>query len=157
MNVTEIRRLLENSGIRVLDADSYSVYIEDPSCIMRGFETFLEYAWVIIVFITGVLLFGWAVALIRGAKNGVANTVTNLRNLFLIFAGLAMVGPIVNMIYGGDVFGVGCKTVAVSVNELNTLLDARNKKMSGHAGDLYEDFQIYDSGVIQPVHVDDSY
>jgi len=150
MNVSEIRRLLENSGIRVLNADSLSVYIEDPSCIMRGFETFLEYAWTIIVFITGVLLFGWAISMIRGAKNDI---LINIRNLFLMFAALSLVGPIIGMIYGDDIFGIGCKTINISVAELNTLLDARHKKMSGRTGDLYEDFQIYDSGAVQPVQI----
>jgi len=152
MHSDEIRRLLENSGIRVLDTDSLSVYIEDPSCILRGFETFLEYAWVIVTFIAGVLLFGWAISMIRGVKNDI---VTNMRNLFLMFAALAMVGPIVNVIYGDDIFGIGCKTINISVSELNTLLDARHKKMSGRTGDLYEDFQIYDSGAVQSVRMDD--
>ena len=147
MNTAEIVRLLKNSGIRVLGADSLSVYIEDPSCVMRGFETFLEYAWVIIVFITGVLLFGWAISMIRGAKNDI---LINIRNLFLMFATLAMIGPILNVIYGDDIFGIGCKTINISINELETLLDARHKKMSGHIGDLYEDFQIYDSATTTP-------
>lgn len=150
MNTTEIVRLLTNSGIRVLGADSTMVYIEDPSCILRGFETFLNYAWLIIVFITGVLLFGWAISMIRGAKNDIA---INIRNLFLIFAVLAMVGPIVNMIYGDDIFGIGCKTITVSIDDINTLLDARHKKLSTPTGDLYEDFQIYDSGVTEPVQI----
>lgn len=154
MNTNEIVRLLQNSGIRVLNADSTSVYIEDPSCILRGFETFIEYAWIIITIVTGVLLFGWAVSLIRGAKNDIA---TNIRNLFLMFATLSLAGPIINVIYGGDVFGAGCKTIAVSIDELNTLLDARHKKLSEHTDDLYEDFQIYDSGAIQPVQIGEGY
>lgn len=150
MNVAEIKRLLENSGIRVLGTDSLSVYIEDPSCIMRGFETFLEYAWVIVTIVTGFLLFGWAVSMIRGAKNDI---LINIRNLFLMFASLAMIGPIVGVIYGDDIFGLGCKKINISIAELNTLLDARHKKMSKNTGDLYEDFQIYDSGVIQSVQI----
>jgi hypothetical protein len=152
MNTAEIVRLLKNSDIRVLGADSTSVYVEDPSCILRGFETFIEYAWAIIAIVTGVLLLGWAISLIRGAKN---NITTNLRNLFLMLMTLTMAGPIVNVIYGGDVFGAGCKTIAVSMDDLNTLLDARHKKMSKRSGDLYEDFQIYDSGAIQSVSIDE--
>ena len=150
MNTAEIVRLLQNSGIRVLGADSLSVYIEDPSCIMRGFETFLEYAWTIIVFITGILLFGWAISMIRGAKNDI---LINIRNLFLMFAALSMIGPIVSVIYGDDIFSIGCKTINVSTSELNTLLEARHKKMSKRTGDLYEEFQIYDSGATQPVNI----
>lgn len=134
MHTDEIVRLLENSGIRVLNADSMSVYIEDPSCIMRGFETFLEYAWTIIVFITGILLFGWAISMIRGAKNDI---MVNIRNLFLLFAALSMVGPIVSVIYGDDIFSIGCKTINISVLELNNLLDARHRTMSGYQSPNY--------------------
>ena len=152
MNTAEIVRLLQNSGIRVLGADSLSVYIEDPSCIMRGFQTFLEYAWIIIACITGFLLVGWAVSMIRGAKNDI---LINIRNLFLMFAALSMVGPILNVIYHGDIFGAGCKTVNISTEELNTLLEARHKKLSKRTGDLYEDFQIYDSAAAQTVQIEE--
>jgi hypothetical protein len=147
MDTATIIRLLQNSGIHVLGANPTSVIIEDPSCIMRGFETFLNYAWTIIVFITGVLLFGWAVSLIRGAKNDIA---TNLRNLFLIFAGLAMAGPILNTVFNGDLFGVGCKQIEVSIAELNNLMDARNRRLGNRSTAPYEDFQIQDSGAITP-------
>lgn len=144
MNTETIVRLLKNSGVNVLGADSTSVFIEDPSCILRGFETFIEYAWVIITTITAVLLFGWAVSLIRGAKNDIF---INLRNLIIMFATLSMVVPIVNMIWGDDLFARGCKQIAIPMNDLNTLLDARNKKLKNASGDLYEDLDIYDSGV----------
>lgn len=144
MNTETIVRLLKNSGINVLGADSSSVYIEDPSCILRGFETFIEYAWVIITVITGVLLFGWAVSMIRGAKNDIF---INMRNLIIMFATLAMVVPIVNVIWGDDLFARGCKKVAIPMNDLNTLLEARNKKLKKASGDLYEDLRIYDSGI----------
>lgn len=143
MNTETIVRLLKNSGINVIGADSTSVFIEDPSCILRGFETFIEYAWVIITAVTGVLLFGWAISLIRGAKNDIF---TNLRNLIIMFATLSMVIPIVNLIWGDDLFARGCKTIAVPLNDLNTLLDARNKQFKNASDDLYEDMYIYDSG-----------
>lgn len=144
MDIEKIVRLLQNSGVNVLGADNTSVFIEDPSCILRGFETFIEYAWVIITTVTGVLLFGWAISLIRGAKN---NIFMNLRNLIIMFATLSMVIPIVNMIWGDDLFARGCKRIAIPINDLNTLLDARNKKLKNASGDLYEDLDVYDSGV----------
>ena len=141
MNTDTIIRLLQNSGINVIGADASSVYIEDPSCILRGFETFIEYAWIIITAVTGVLLFGWAVSMIRGAKNDIF---TNLRNLTIMFATLAMVIPIVNMIWGDDLFAHGCKTIAISMDDLNTLLDMRDKKFN----DVHTDSTI-------PVSVND--
>ena len=144
MNTETIVRLLQNSGINVLGADSSSVYIEDPSCILRSFETFIEYAWIIITAVTGVLLFGWAVSMIRGAQN---DLITNLRNLLIMFATLSCVIPIVNMIWGDNLFAIGCETITVSLGDLNTLLDARNAKLKNASDDLYEDLDIYDSGV----------
>jgi len=127
MNTDTIIRLLQNSGINVIGSDASSVYIEDPSCILRGFENFIEYAWIIITAVTGVLLFGWAISMIRGAKNDIF---TNLRNLIIMFATLSMVIPIVNMIWGDDLFAQGCKTIAISMDDLNTLLDMRDKKFN---------------------------
>ena len=152
MNASEIRRLLENSGVRVLDADLTSVSIEDPSCILRGFETFINYAWIIIVAVTAFLLLGWAISLIRGAKNDI---VKNMRSLFLIFAALSLVKPILNTIYQGDLFGVGCKTITVPIADLNTLLEARHSRLSGRSGELYEDIDIQDTGVPIPVQSSD--
>jgi len=149
MNTATIVRLLKNSGINVLGADASSVYIEDPSCILRAFETFIEYAWIIITTVTVFLLLGWAISMIRGAKNDIF---TNLRNLIIMFATLSCVIPIVNMIWGDDLFAVGCKTVAVPLKDLNILLDARNQKLKSPSDDLYENLDIYDSGT--PVSVE---
>ena len=141
MNTDTIIRLLQNSGINVIGADASSVYIEDPSCILRGFENFIEYAWIIITAVTGVLLFGWAISMIRGAKNDIF---MNLRNLTIMFATLSAVIPIINMIWGDDLFAYGCKTIAISMNNLNTLLDMRDKKFN----DVHTD-------TIVPVSVND--
>ena len=150
MNTETIVRLLQNSGINVIGADSTSVYIEDPSCILRGFETFMEYAWVIITAVTGVLIFGWGISMIRGAKNDIF---TNMRNLIIMFATLSCVIPIVNMIWGDDLFAIGCKTISVSLDDLNALLDVRNAKLGNSDGDLYKVTDIYNSGI--PVSVSD--
>ena len=135
MNTELIIRLLKNSGINVLGADSSAVYIEDPSCILRSFETFIEYAWIIITAVTGVLLFGWAISMIRGAKNDIF---TNLRNLIIMFATLSCVIPIVNIIWGDDLFAIGCKTITVSLDDLKVLLDARNARFANSDTEVYE-------------------
>lgn len=144
MNTDVILRLLTNSGFHILGADGSFIYLEDPSCILRSFETFIEYAWIIIAFLTGLLLFGWAISMIRGAKNDIF---TNLRNLLIIFGVLTAAGPIVNMIWGDDLFARGCRTIKVPISEVNRLLDARKLKLTErNQYDLYEEFDIYDSG-----------
>lgn len=145
MTLETILRLLKNFGLNVLGVDSAYIYIEDPSCILRGFETFLDYAWIVIVAITGFLLFGWAVSLIRGAKTDI---MINIRNLLIMFMALGLTRPIVNAIWGGDLFARGCKNVAVPISEVYRILDARNSKLAAANNSLYEDFQIYDSGDI---------
>ncbi len=141
MNTDNVLSLLKNSGLRVLGADGSFIYIEDPSCIVRSFETFTFYAWAAITLITGILLFGWAISMIRGAKNDIF---TNLRNLILMFGTLSAVGAIVNFIYGDDLFKRGCRTIKVSQSEVNELLNARNKTLGEY--DQFEEFNIYDSG-----------
>lgn len=143
MNIDTILRLLKNSGFRVLDANDAFIQLEDPSCILRSFEVFLDYAWIAITFITGLLLFGWAISMIRGAKNDIF---TNLKNLTIIFGILTATKPIVNLIWGGDLFARGCKTISVSTVEVRRLLDARNLKLAErNESDLFEEFNIYDS------------
>lgn len=148
MNTDTIIRLLTNSGFHNVRVDPDFVYMEDPSCILRSFETFAHYAWVAIMILTGLMLTGWAISMIRGAKN---DFFTNLRNLIIIFGVLSIAKPIMNLIYGGDLFARGCHTISVPMAEMNRLLDARNSKLkSRDEYDLYEDFDIYDSGA--PIH-----
>lgn len=144
MELEQILKLMQNAGFRVYAADRQSIYIEDPACIMRAFETFAEYAWIALVCVTGLLLFGWAISMIRGAKN---DLFTNMRNLILIFGITAAVGPIINLIYGDDLFAIGCKTVEVSVEDVQKLIEAKNAKLPGNGSDqLYEEIDIYDTG-----------
>ncbi|MBQ6735922.1 MAG: hypothetical protein IJQ90_00330 [Alphaproteobacteria bacterium] len=141
-NLQNIQNILERSGLRVTGIDTNFIYIEDPSCILRGFETFLGYAWDVLLLITVFLIMGWGISMIRGAKNDIIN---NMKNLILIFGILTVVPLILNLVYGGDLIGRGCKTLKVSVGEINEILAARAQTKSLDAS-LYEDIDIYDSG-----------
>ena len=143
-NVEHIQRILENAGFRVLDIDDSFFYLEDPSCVLRSFQTFLEYAWMVLALFTGSLIIGWGISMIRGAKNDI---IKNFRNLILIFGILTAAGPILNVIYGGDLIGHGCKQVKVPLNEVNEVL-AASVSSSGTGVELYEDIDIYDSGPV---------
>ena len=140
MNTDTIIQLLKNSGFHGLRADSGYIYMENPSCILRSFETFVDYAWIALIAITGFLLTGWAISMIRGIKNEIT---TNLRNLLIIFFALSLVKPILNVIYGGDVFAAGCDTVRISIAETNRMLEARNDSLG--EDEVYEVLTIYDS------------
>ena len=141
-SATQIQKILERSGLRVTGVEDKFIYIEDPSCILRGFETFLGYAWDVLLLITVFLIIGWAISMIRGAKNDIIN---NMRNLILIFGILMVVPLILNLVYGGDLIGRGCKSLKVSVSAINEILAAKAETKSLDAS-LYEDIDIYDSG-----------
>ena len=143
MDTTTVVRALQNSGINVLGADSANIYVEDPACILRAFSTFVEYAWIVIACITGVLIFAWGVSMLRGAKNDIF---TNLRNLMMIFLGLTIVGPIINMLWGDDLMSRGCARVTVPIDGVREILDARNARLGGTSDNAYYEYlDIYDS------------
>jgi hypothetical protein len=145
MDFDTIFRMLKNAGFNVLGTDGVYIHLEDPSCILRSFETFLDYAWIAVTFIAGLLLFGWAIAYIRGSKYD--SIFENLRNLTLIFGILAAVKPAVGLIWGGDIFARGCRVIRVSIAEVQKILDTKNSKLkSRSANELFEEFDIYDSG-----------
>lgn len=149
MDIETIFRLLDNSGFYNLSADSVNLYMEDPGCIVRSFQTFFEYTWSILMFIVGILLAGWAWAMIRGSKNAQLTSITNnLKNLILILGTICAIPAVVNAIYGGNLIGQGCKTIAIPLEKVNALLDLRKAKMEKYDEyKLYEEFDIYDSGV----------
>ena len=138
-----IKRLLENTGLHVYGVSDGNIVIEDPACITRGFEQFFNDAWIALVAITGFMIMIWGIAKIRGAKFSEMNY---FKSLVMIFMVLSVMFPILNVIYGGDLFGIGCRKISVSLDEVKTLLSARTK---GNVDALqYEDIDIYDSGPI---------
>ena len=145
MDIEQILRLMQNAGFRVHGADAQFIYIEDPACVLRAFATFAEYARLAVVGVTGLLLFGWAISMIRGAKNDIF---TNLRNLILIMGIVSAAGPIINVIFGDDLFRRGCSTAQISIADVQEMLAARNTRLARQSDDLYEEFDIYDTGVI---------
>lgn len=148
MEKETILRLLYNSGFHNLSIDDAFIRMEDPGCVIRSFQTFFEYAWTILIFIVGILLAGWAWAMIRGSKNAeVMSIANNVKNLVLILGTICAVPVVVNTIYGGDLIGQGCKTITIPLEKVNALLDLRKAKMEKYDEyALYEEFDIYDSG-----------
>lgn len=151
MNTETVFRLLHNAGFNNLGADDAYIYMEDPACITRSFETFFEYAWIILIFITGIMLAGWAWAMIRGSKNAEFNSIANnLKNLVLILGVISATPVLINFIYGGDLIGQACKTIAIPLETIDKLLAQRYEELAKHDEyNLYENFEIYDSGAIE--------
>ena len=147
MENATIVTLLNNSGLKVFGIDAEFVYIQDPSCIFPFFDSFLNFAWIVILFFTAVMLFGWGILYI---KNGVKidSLFNNGKTIILIFGIFAAVKPIVNFIYGDNLFAQQCETKKISLTNVHELLEQRNKKFS--ESDNYfltESFNVTDSGV----------
>ncbi len=148
MDKITIINLLTNSGLNVFGMDDKFVYFQDPSCIFPAFDSFFDFAWIVILVFTAIMLFGWGALYI---KNGVKiNTLfNNAKTLILIFCVLAVTKPIVNAIYGDNLFGQQCETKQVSLSVVHELLDSREKQL-GQNGDEsnFEIFSVIDSGII---------
>ena len=143
MTIDVILHHLENSGFRVLGYDGTFIWLEDPTCFVRGLSDFVDVAWFAITIFAGILLFGWAVAKIRGIQGDIAK---NIRNLFLIFSILSASRFVANMIWGDDLFKAGCKTIQVPIAEVNKIIDSSKLKLkTSDENNLYEDIDIYDS------------
>ncbi len=144
MNTDTVIRLLRNSGFHGIVVNTDSVIVEDPSCIIRSFEIFAHYTWIAISVLTGLLFAGWGVSMIRGAQH---DFFTNMRNLALILGILTATGPIINYVYGDDLFARGCRQITIPIADINRMLAAREEKLAERDQmDLYEEFDIYDSG-----------
>ena len=146
MDEITITNLLTNSGLNVVGMDSDFIYFVDPSCIFPAFDTLLEYAWMAILVMTAIMLFGWAMLIIR---NGVKidDLFNNARALILVFCTLAVVKPLVNIVYGENLFAQQCEIKQASRAMVNELLEMRNKKfVKSDEYLLYENFSVIDSG-----------
>lgn len=113
-----IEELLEQAGLHAR-IEGGSVYLEDPACITRGFEDFLTNAWTVLALVVAGLIMMWGLSMIRGAKNDIKE---NIKNLVLILGIVTASGPILNMIYGGDLFGIGCKEMELSLDNVQEIL-----------------------------------
>ena len=147
--IAEAINLLKNAGYHNIRVDDKFIYIEDPSCILRSFETFLDYAWIGIAFITVALLTGWAVSMLRGVKQ--TNLIKNVRNLAFMFLLLSLIRPTMDLLYGGNLFAKGCKIINIELEELQKLLDARDAKLEKQAEVTgYEKIEMFVSEQIIP-------
>lgn len=147
MEIEKILLLLKNSGLNVHGVDSNFIYFDDPSCIYTAFDNILHYAWIVILVLTGIMLFGWALLYI---KNGVKinDLFNNAKTIILIFCVLSLVKPIVNFIYGDNLFGRNCEVMKVSLSNVQELLNVRKRTLSNmDENSLYESFDMVDSGI----------
>ena len=142
MNDEIILGLLNNSGIKVISITDSVLKIEDPGCIIRSFEKLINYGWGLISLITAVLIFGWAIAYIRGSK--ISSILNNFKNIVLILSIVSVIKPVISIFYGDDIFAKGCREIEISKEKVNNLLELRKSKLSS-SKEGFETLYIIDS------------
>lgn len=147
MNPNEMLIYLHNSGLTDAKIVGDNIVFSDPSCIFPVFDKLLDIGWIAILILTVFMLTGWAMLYIKNGVN-INNLFNNAKTIILIFCVLSIVKPIVNVIYGDDLFGHGCEQKQVSVASVNELLEMRHKTLAkSDDAFLYESFDVIDSGV----------
>ncbi len=128
MDSITIKTLLINAGLKVINIDDAFVYLEDPACIFPAFDALLDYAWIVVLGLTVVMLFGWGVLyIINGVK--LDSLFQNAKSLIMIFAVLTLVKPIVDLVYGDNLFARQCEIKKVSREQVDELLNLRHKDL----------------------------
>ena len=146
MDTDKIVFLLKNSGLQNITVGNGVIEFDDPACLYPVFDNILEIGWIVILVLTAIMLFGWGVLYI---KNGVKieNLFNNAKVIILIFCILSAVKPIVNVIYGDNLFARNCDRKTVSLSNVQELLNIRNQTLIDEDS-LYEVFDMVDSGIV---------
>jgi hypothetical protein len=120
MDFAKIEELLTKSGFRVLGQEGDAIVLEDPTCILRSLADFIDFAWIVLGGLTMILLFGWAVSMIRGAK---IEIIDNLKNLFLLFCGLSLIPVLTSFMLREGL--LQCGTMKASISGVNEVLSLK--------------------------------
>ena len=140
-NLLEIKEILTRAGYSVLkNCPGDSICIIDPTCVWPPLLNFIHTGWIIIAVITGFLLAGWGITMVRGAKH---DMIQNLRTLILIFGTLSVALPAVNLMGGGTAIVNQCNTIQISTEQTQELLDMLNQNKFQQ--ESYEFLDIQDS------------
>lgn len=128
------------------ECDNGFLCIIDPTCIWPPLIDFVNTAWTVLAFLTGVLLAGWAATMLRGAKH---DMVKNLRTLVLIFGIASVALPAVNFLGGGQFVLGKCDIIKVPAAEVAEILNTHKLNQVS-----YEEFDIWDSQYDDPNELD---
>ena len=148
MEIANIITLLNNSGLKVIGTEGDFIVFQDPSCLFNAFDMFMNYAWAAVIGLLIIMLIGWGLLyLYNGAK--LESIFKDTKALFLMFTVLALVKPIVNAVYGDNLFAKQCETKRVSLTQVKKLLAQRDTSLDALDDYLMQEtFTVVDSGII---------
>lgn len=138
-NLQQVAQILDRAGYILRDCQVGFLCIVDPTCVWPPLLNFIRVAWIILTFITGMLLAGWGITMLRGANHAIIN---NLRTLVLIFGTLSVAIPAMNLLGGGKAIVNQCDTMKISQAQVNELLKMRSQYLQQQN---FEHFEIRDS------------
>ena len=143
--IEKILLALHNSGFEnvVIDTAEGIIYMDDPTCIARTFQSFLEIAWIAITLVAGMLTFFWAISLIRGVKNDLFISVRNLAVIFILLAALL---PFVSKYLMDN----ACSGFTASLATVEKYIDERERHLKNQGEETYEILYVQDSGLQIP-------
>ena len=130
MNETRIIEILTNSGFEKVEIVADSIIFQDPSCILPAFDSLLNFAWIVCLTLTAIILFGWGLLYIRTGNANVNTLFKNAKSLFLVLAVFSVVKPTIDFIYRKDLFASHCDMKSVSLSKIEELLEERDRTFS---------------------------
>lgn len=152
MDWVSVAEILTDAGYVVIGSNSTSFVVEDPTCILRAFTDFIDFAWLLLGALAAILLFGWGIALIRGASMDIRE---NMRNLFLLFGCLAAAPAIISFLVGEGI--LECKHIEVSFSEISKTLALKDLKFEADTVENigFERFKPFRNGTINEHNLTD--
>ncbi|MDR0319594.1 MAG: peptidoglycan DD-metalloendopeptidase family protein [Rickettsiales bacterium] len=120
MTNDQILQHLWESGVQA-EIVGGDFFVSDRGCFINSVFEFLGEFQVLLYIIAGLLLAGWAIALIRGSK---MNIVNNLRNLTLMFVVLSFIRPLMAVLYGTahDFEEIACRRIKVPAEDVRRVV-----------------------------------
>lgn len=139
--ISQVAKILTKAGYILQDCNQDGfLCITDPTCIWPPLLEFITNAWYVLTAITGILLAGWAVTMLRGASH---DMIKNLRTLVLIFGSLSVALPAVNMLGAGKAIVGQCgDPIMVSYDRIQELVQMSRETLEHQQ---FENFDISDS------------
>ena len=148
MNENLILNLLHNSGLEDATIKNGYIVFTDPSCIFPAFDSFFEFAWIVALIFTAFMLVGWAVLYIKNGIN-INSLFNNAKTVILIFCIFSVTKPIVDLVYGENLFARQCDVKRISLAKVQEFIEAKERIFTQNTNESdFEIFNVTDTGSV---------
>ncbi|MBO7644796.1 MAG: hypothetical protein J6S57_00645 [Alphaproteobacteria bacterium] len=148
MNENLVLNILHNSGLEDATIKNGYIVFTDPSCIFPAFDSFFEFMWIVALVFTAFMLVGWTALYIKNGIN-INSLFNNAKTVILIFCIFSVTKPIVDLVYGENLFAKQCDLKRISLVKVQEFMDAREQHFGQHdQNSNFEIFNVTDSGPV---------